>query len=109
MKHDRGKKQPQPRLGSKAKDLFDKAEQAVEIGSKAVDGLRALDTLFAGGLKLVPGIERVQTLERENQAMRVALCSLLAEAGGNVQFKSVQPFPFDVVTHRGHVVVRRVR
>ena len=109
MKHDRGKKADKPKLGPKAKDLFDKAEQVVEISSRAVDGLRALDALFAGGMKLMPGAERMQALERENQAMRVALCSLLMEAGGNVQFRSVQPFPFDVVSHRGHVVVRRAR
>lgn len=110
MKRDRGKKD-KPKLGSKAKELFAKAESVVETGQQAVEGLKALDRLFSNGMKVIAPFTagRVESLERENAAMRVALCALLTEANGDVQFRSVQPFPFEVTTHRGHIVVRRTR
>ena len=75
-----------------------------------VKGLKALDALFQSGLRFgPPGTQEatITALQRENHAMRTALCALLVEAGGDVQFRIPKTFAFDIELKQGWVVVRR--
>lgn len=87
---------------------MEKGSALIANGGKVVEGLRALDQMFVHGMRLVPSQDPVvHALQQENQAMRVALCALLVEAGGDVSFKIPKTFAFDVLVRDGDVIVRR--
>lgn len=90
---------------------MEKGSEIIESGAVVVKGLKALDALFQGGLRFGPRGTTEATivaLQRENHAMRTALCALLVEAGGDVQFKIPKTFAFDIELKTGMVLVRRV-